>query len=141
VAELLDPVAAAAAGARHGLLASGLPHGGLALSCHKLVEDGARTQILHVPGVFRLDVRPVEDTLQVTTRSLHEQPTRWSTTPAPFTDYGKAGEPSVVGFEFVVSAEPHPIAGRIQLASTLDRDRAVTHFVAHAIVRVVPPAD
>ena len=142
MAELLDPAAAGVAGARHGQLASALPEGGLAVSCHKLVEDGARTQILHVPGLFRLDVRPVEDTLQVTTRSLHERPTRWSTSQAPFTDYGETGgetrEPSVVGFGFVVDAEPHPLAGRISVASTLDRESGVTHFVAHAIVREVP---
>jgi hypothetical protein len=132
--------AAAAAGAAHGQLASALPGGGMALSCHKLVEDGARTQILHVPGLFRLDVRPVEDTLQVTTRSLHAAPTRWSTSDAPFADYGgEAREPSVVGFSFVVEADPHPLAGRISLASTLDRGSGLTHFVAHAIVREVPP--
>ncbi len=85
---LLDPAAATAA--PHGQIASALPEGGLAVSCHKLVEDGARTQILRVPGLFRLDVRPVEDTLQVSTRSLHSAPTRWSTAEAPFTDYGKA---------------------------------------------------
>ena len=131
--------AAARAGAAHGQLASALPGGGMALSCHKLVEDGARTQILHVPGLFRLDVRPVEDTLQVTTRSLHAAPTRWNTSDAPFADYGgEAREPSVVGFSFVVDAEPHPLAGRISLASTLDRDSGLTHFVAHAIVREVP---
>jgi hypothetical protein len=144
VPEVLEPTAAAEAGARHGQLASALPGGGLALSCHKLVEDGARTLILHVPGLFRLDVRPIEDTLQVTTRSLHERPTRWTTSETPFTDYGKTGgetrEPSVVGFSFVVDAEPHPLAGRISLASTLDRDSGVTHFVAHALVREVPPA-
>ena len=133
---LLDPVAATAA--PHGQLASGLPDGGLSVSCHKLVEDGARTQILQVPGLFRLDVRPVEDTLQVTTRSLHSAPTRWSTAEAPFTDYGKAEEPAVVGFSFVVEAEPHPLAGRVSLASTLDRESGVTHFVAHAVVREVP---
>jgi hypothetical protein len=138
VPDVLD--AAAAVQPRHDQLASALPEGGLALSCHKLVEDGARTQMLHLPGVFRLDVRPVEDTLQVTTRSLHERPTRWTTAETPFTDYGgESPEPSVVGFSFVVDAEPHPIAGRISLASTLDRDNAVTHFVAHAIVREVPP--
>ena len=136
----LDPAAIGAAAAAHGQLASGLPHGGLALSSHKLVEDGARALILYVAGVFRLDVRPVEDTLQVTTRDLHDAPTRWSTTPAPFSDYSRAREPAVVGFEFVCEAEPDPIAGRIQLASTLDRDRLVTHFAAHAIVRVVPAA-
>ena len=135
---LLDPAAATAAA--HGQLASALVDGGLAISCHKLVEDGARTQILHVPGLFRLDVRPVEDTLQVSTRSLHRAPTRWSTAETHFTDYGKAAEPAVVGFSFVVEAEPHPLAGRISLASTIDRESGLTHFVAHAIVREVPSA-
>jgi hypothetical protein len=135
---LLDPAAATAAA--HGQLASALVDGGLAISCHKLVEDGARTQILHLPGLFRLDVRPVEDTLQVSTRSLHSAPTRWSTGEAQFTDYGKAAEPAVVGFSFVVEAEPHPLAGRISLASTIDRESGLTHFVAHAIVRQVPAA-
>jgi hypothetical protein len=142
VAELLDPRAATLE--PHGQIASALSEGGLALSCHKLVEDGARVQMLHVPGLFRLDVRPVQDTLQVTSRSLHEAPTRWSTSQTPFTDYGKTGEdtrePSVVGFSFVVDADPHPLAGRISLASTIDRETGVTHFVAHAIVREVPSA-
>jgi hypothetical protein len=139
VAEALHPAAVAAVGARHGQIASALPLGGLAVSCHKLIEDGARAQILYVPGLFRLDVRPVEDTLQVTTRSLHERPARWTTSENPFVDYGgETQEPSVVGFTFVVEAEPHPIAGRISVASTLDRDTGVTHFVAHAIVREVP---
>jgi hypothetical protein len=141
VAELLDPAAATAAA--HGQLASGVPLGGLALSCHKLVDDGARTQLLHVPGLFRLDVRPVEDTLQVTTRSLHDAPTRWSTSESQFSEYHdkiEGREASVVGFTFVVDCEPFPIAGRISITSTVDRDRAITHFVAHAIVREVPPA-
>lgn len=142
MADLLD--ATRAADARHAQIASALSNGGLALSCHKLVEDGARAQLLRVPGLFRLDVRPVEDTLQVTTRSLHDHPTRWSTSREPFVDYGKTGEhtpePSVLSFSFVVEAEPYPLAGRITIASTVDRERAITHFVAHAIVRVVPPA-
>jgi hypothetical protein len=140
---LLDPRAAAAAGAPHGQLASALADGGLALSCHKLVEDGARATILLAPGLFRLDVRPVEDTLQVTTRSLHDAPMRWSTSETQFSEYHdkpEGREPSVVRFTFVVDAEPFPVAGRISLASTVDRDGGPTHFVAHAIVRQVPPA-
>jgi hypothetical protein len=142
VTGLLDPARATAV--RHGQLASALSHGGLAISCHKLVEDGARTQLLHVPGLFRIDVRPVQDTLHVTTRSLAPGPMRWNTSREPFTDYGKRGEdtrePAVVGFSFVVQAEPHPLAGRISVASTVDRDSGMTHFVAHAIVRAVPPS-
>jgi hypothetical protein len=139
---LLDPGAAAEAAARHGQLASGLPGGGLALSCHKLVEDGARVMMLLAPGLFRLDVRPLEDTLQVMTRSLHEG-ARWGTQPAAATDYGRKAEetpePSRADFTFFAELEPRPVLARITLSSTIDRERGVTHFVAQAIVREVEP--
>ena len=139
---LLDPAAAAAAAARHGQLASGLPGGGLALSCHKLVEDGARVMLLLAPGMFRLDVRPVEDTLQVMTRSLHEG-ARWGTEPSAATDYGRKAEqtpePARADFTFFAELEPRPILARIALTSTVDRERGLTHFVAQAIVREVEP--
>jgi hypothetical protein len=136
---LLDPSASAQAGAPHGQLASGLVGGGLSLSCHKLIEDGARALILIAPGLFRLDVRPVEDTLQVMTRSLHETPARWGTEEAPVTQYGKRAEdtpePHRVEFSYYLEVEPAPILARIMLASTVDRDRGLTHFVAQAVVR------
>ena len=138
---LLDPEAAAAAGAAHGQMASGLVGGGLAISCQKLVEDGARTMILLAPGLFRLDVRPVEDTLQVMTRSLHAEEGRWGTEQEPVTDYGKKAqdtpEPYRLEFSFYLELEPHPIMARILLNSTVDKDRGLTHFVAQAVAREV----
>ena len=137
---LLDPGPAAEAGARHHQLATGLPGGGLALSCHKLVEDGARVMLLLAPGLFRLDVRPVEDTLQVMTRSLHEG-ARWGAQPSAATDYGRKAEdtpePARADFTFLAELDPLPVLARIEIASTVDRERGVTHFVAHAIVREV----
>ena len=50
VSALLDVAAANAAGAAHGQIASALPDG-IALSAHKLVEEGARAQLLILPGV------------------------------------------------------------------------------------------
>ena len=139
---VLDPARAAKAAAHHGQLASGLPGGGMALSCHKLVEDGARVMLLLAPGLFRLDVRPVEDTLQVMTRSLHEG-ARWGAQPSAATDYGRKAEdtpePSRADFTFLAEIEPRPVLARIEIASTVDRERGVTHFVAHAIVREVEP--
>ena len=139
---MIDPGEAARAAARHGQLASGLPGGGLALSCHKLVEDGARVMMLLAPGLFRLDVRPVEDTLQVLTRSLHEG-ARWGTEPDAVTDYGRTAadtpEPSRAAFTFYAELAPRPILARIALLSTVDRAAGLTHFVAHAIVREVEP--
>jgi hypothetical protein len=141
-ASLLDPGPAAAAGARHGQLASGLPGGGLAISGHKLVEDGARALVLIAPGLFRLDVRPVQDTLQVMTRSLVPD-ARWGTDQLPTTgtEQGAAGaeEPARVAFSFYADLAPRPVLARITLASTVDRERGVTHFVAHAVVRETEP--
>jgi hypothetical protein len=138
--DLLDPGPAAEAGARHGQLASGLPGGGLALSCHKLVEDGARAMILLAPGLFRLDVRPLEDTLQLMTRSLQPD-ARWGTEEAPQTDYGRKAEetpePARVAFTFFADIAPRPVLARIVLFSTIDRERGVTHFLAQAIAREV----
>ena len=133
---MIDPHAAATAAARHGQLASGLPGGGMALSCHKLVDDGARVMLLLAPGLFRLDVRPVEDTLHVMTRSLHEG-ARWGTEPEA--RYARKEEPSRAEFTFYAELDPRPILARIEVLSTIDRENAVTHFVAHAIVRDVDP--
>lgn len=133
---MIDPAVAAQAGARHGQLASGLLGGGMALSCQKLVEDGARVMLLLAPYLFRLDVRPVEDTLHVMTRSLHEG-ARWGTEPE--TRYARKEEPSRAEFTFYAELDPRPILARIELLSTIDRDAGLTHFVAHAIVREVDP--
>ena len=70
--DALDPGAASVAGAAHGQLANALPDGGLALSGHKLVEEGARALLLYVPGLLRIDVCPLEDGLQVIPRALRD---------------------------------------------------------------------
>ena len=140
---VLDPGPAAEAGARHHQLASGLPGGGLALSCQKLVEDGARVMLLLAPGLFRLDVRPREDTLQVMTRSLR-QGARWGTSPEAATDYGRKAdetpEPARADFTFFAEVDDRAVLARVMLLSTIDRDRGLTHFVAHAILREVDPS-
>jgi hypothetical protein len=140
---LLDPGPAAEAGARHHQLASGLAGGGLALSCHKLVEDGARVMLLLAPGLFRLDVRPREDTLQVMTRSLHPG-ARWGTSPEAATDYGRKAdatpEPARADFTFFAEVDDQAVLARVMLLSTIDRDRGLTHFAAHAILREVDPS-
>jgi len=140
---LLDPGPATAAGAAHGQLASSLPGGGLAISCHKLVEDSARALVLLAPGLLRLDARPVEDTLQVMTRSLREG-ARWGTSPEAATDYGRKAdetpEPARAEFTFFAQVDEQAVLARVMLLSTIDRERGLTHFVAHAILREVDPS-
>jgi hypothetical protein len=142
VSELLEPRAAAEAGAAHGQLASALPGGGLALSCHKLVDDASRCAILLAPGLFRLDVHPVEDTLQVMTRSLHAVPARWELVDdAAVREYAAseahAAEPYRLEWAIEIPLEPRPIRGRVSLAMTVDLERALAHFVAQAVLREV----
>ena len=98
--------------------------------------------LLLAPGLFRLDVRPVEDTLQVMTRSLHEG-ARWGTEPSAATDYGRKAEdtpePSRAEFTFYAELEPRPVLARIALRPPSTASAGLTHFVAHAIVREVEP--
>jgi hypothetical protein len=128
---LLDPTQAASAGAAHGQLASAVACG-LRLSCHKLVEDAARATILLVPGLLRLDVRPVEDTLQVFSRALHPVLPRWELV-AGTADEAATDEP--YRLEWLVNAplDPRPVRGRVAVSMTVDFARGVAHFVAQAV--------
>jgi hypothetical protein len=135
----LDPGPATEIGAAHGQLATPLPEGGMALSGHKLVEEGARSLLLYVPGLLRIDVRPLEDTLQVIPRELRDVPAHWQAEDAAFTEYGKTAEetpqPAIVRFQLLLEAEPYPIAGRLLLSYTRAFEHGPTHFVGHAILR------
>jgi hypothetical protein len=139
----LDVAPVSAAGAPHGQLASALPEGGLAVSAHKMVDEGARALLIWVPGLLRIDVRPLEDTLQVIPRELLEVPAHWQAEDAAFTDYGKTAEetpqPAVVRFQLLLETEPLPIAGRLLLSYTRACSHGPTHFVGHAILREIPP--
>jgi hypothetical protein len=132
---LLDPSEAASAGAPHGQLASAMP-GGLRLSCHKIVEDAARATILLVPGLLRLDVRPLEDSLQVFARALHPVPPHWQLAGGT-ADEAATDEP--YRLEWLVDAplDPRPVRGRVAVEMTVDFDRGVAHFVAQAVFREV----
>ncbi len=139
--ERLEPGAAAAAGAAHGQLASVLSGGGIALSGHKLVDQGARALLLHLPGVLRLDVRPLEDGLQVIPRALCDAEMGWELETAAMTDYGRKAEetalPALVAFKMALWTEPYPLAGRFLVSYTRAGEHAPSHFAAHAIIQEV----
>ena len=139
--ELLEPHAAAAAGAAHGQVASSLAGGGIAVSGHKLVEQGARAMVLHLPGLLRIDVRPLEDGLQVIPRVLSGAQIVWEIDPTAKTDYGRrAAEtplPALVVFRMALMTEPRPLVGRVVVSYTRSGQHAPTHFAAHAAIREV----
>jgi len=134
---LLDPRAAAEAGAPHGQLVSALTGGGLVLTCHKVIDDDARALILLAPGLFRMDVRSHDDSLEVMSRALHAVPARWGTheSPAgasPAADGYQAGR---MAWTVVIDLRPEPITASIELRMTSDRATRTAHFAAHAVIR------
>jgi len=58
--------------ARHGQIVTPLGDGSLAVSCGKTLEGDVRAALLRIPGVVRIDVRCVEDTIHLLARSLGE---------------------------------------------------------------------
>jgi len=102
----------------------------------KAVEDAARATVLLVPGLLRLDVRPLEDSLQVFARALHAVPPRWE--PIGGTAEDAAGE-EAYRMEWRVDAplEPYPVRGAVRLAMTTDWEQGVAHFVVQAVLREV----
>ena len=137
---MLDHAAAATAGAGHGQLASETA-AGIGLTGQKIVEEGARAQLLIVPGILRIDVRPLEDGLQVIPRVLGDMPLGWELDTSAMTDYGRTAEetrlPALVAFRLAVWDEQQPLAGRVVVSYTRGAEHGPTHFSAHAIIQQV----
>ena len=138
--DVVDVAAASDAGAAHGQIASPMPDG-IALSGHKLVDEGARALLLILPGVLRIDVRPLPDGLQVVPRPLGGVQLGWEVDPSAVADYGKTAaetaEPALVAFRMAVWTEPMPLAGRLLLSYTRDHAHGPTHFVGHVVLQQV----
>ena len=141
MADPLAPGPATAAGAVHGQLASSLAGGGLALSGQKLVDEGARALLLFMPGLLRIDVRPLGDGVQVIPRVLCGAPLGWEVDPAAMTEYGRTAEetmlPALVAFLVALWTEPDPVAGRVIVSYTRAGEHRPSHFAAHAVLQRV----
>jgi hypothetical protein len=140
VSARLDAGAANAAGAGHGQIASAVADG-VAVSAHKLVEEGARAQLLVLPGLLRVDVRPLPDGLQVVPRPLDGTELGWEIDPEAVTDYGKTAVetelPALVRFRIAVWTGEAALGGRLLVGYTRDDRHGPTHFVGHLVMRAV----
>ena len=118
MADLLDPDAAARAGAAIGQLATRLDGGGLLISASRLVEFNCRATILIAPGLFRFDLTPQQETLGLATRPLGDHALRWEAEEASWDSYrdqASRDAPLVLSFT--------------------DRDAGAVHFVAKAEIK------
>jgi hypothetical protein len=92
--------------------------------------------VLLAPGLLRLDARPVQDTLQVMTRSLHERLVRWDLVNEPvLREYKSTDEPFRMTWAVELPLEPRPILGRVSLVMTADLEHGLAHFVTQAVLR------
>jgi hypothetical protein len=108
------------------------------ISAAREVEQGARSVLLLVEGLFRLDVIPHDDTIQTLLRNL-------SPAPAARLRFGAVGGAASAGDELVLStgrfggevvlidgaARERPVA-RILVGSVCHLDRGLTSFTAQA---------
>ena len=143
MSELLDPRAPAEFDARHGQLTTTLAGGGLVLSNHKPIRHSWRSALLCLPGLFRLDVRPFVDTLQVMVRPLHPRTDRWQ---ARIGEHSRWQDPLAEtavpwrgAWVCVLDIEPRAIVAEIDLARTQSADGDVSHLVGHAVIRESAP--
>ena len=136
MADLLDPDAAAEAGAAIGQLATRLPDGGLLISASRLVEINCRAAILIAPGLFRFDLTPQQETLGVAPRPLGDHGLRFQAEESTWDSYRDvASRDAPLELRGLVDIPGDPILAWVHVISFTDRDAAAVHFVAKAEIR------
>ena len=136
MADLLDPDAAARAGAAFGQLATRLGGGGLLVSAARLVEFNCRATILIAPGLFRLDLTPQQETLGFAPRPLGDHALRWEADEASWDSYrDQASRDAPLELRGVVDIPGDPILAWVHVLSFTDRDAYAVHFVAKAEIK------
>jgi len=136
MADLLDPDAAARAGAAIGQLATRLDGGGLLISASRLVEFNCRATILIAPGLFRFDLTPQQETLGLAPRPLGEHALRWEAEEASWDSYrDQASRDALLELRGLVDIPGDPILAWVHVLSFTDRDAGAVHFVAKAEIK------
>lgn len=114
-----------------GQLTSPLPGGGIALSCSKPIEEGARAALLLAPGLFRLDITPREDTLKIQVRNLSSGPCEWTDGGQPLVLLAFDG-PAISAHTLRIDVDDRRAS--VLVSATRDTERGLMQFVAQALV-------
>jgi len=140
MADLLDPDAAARAGASFGQLATRLDGGGLLISSSRLIEFNCRATMLIAPGLFRFDLTPQQETLGMAPRPLGEHGLHWEAEEASWDAYrDPEHRDAPLELRGVVDIPDDPLLAWVHVLSFTDRDAGAVHFVAKAEIKR-PPA-
>ena len=136
MADLLDPDAAARAGAAIGQLATRLDGGGLLISSARLIEYNCRAAILIAPGLFRFDLTPLQETLGIAPRPLGDHGLRFQAEESTWDSYRDvASRDAPLELRGIVDIPDDPLLTWVHVISFTDRDAGAVHFVAKAEIR------
>jgi hypothetical protein len=123
----------------HNQIASRLADGGLMLSCNKLVGNGWRVTMMHVPGLVRFDVRAHGDSMQAMLRPLYDG--LWGAQNLYSSPWGtKANEAEVpwrATWQCGMEIEGTRLMARIDLAAAWSDSTGLAHLSSVAVVRPV----
>jgi hypothetical protein len=134
--DLLDPDAAALAGASFGQLATRLDGGGLLISASRLIEFNCRATILIAPRLFRFDLTPQQETLGLAPRPLGEHSLHWQAEEASWDAYrDPASREAPLEMRGVIDIPDDPLLAWVSVLSFTDRDAGAVHFVAKAEIK------
>ena len=140
MADLLDPDAAASAGATFGQLATRLDGGGLLISSSRLIEFNCRATMLIAPGLFRFDLTPQQETLGMAPRPLGDHGLHWEAEEASWDAYRDPAKRDLpLELRGVIDIPDDPLLAWVHVLSFTDRDAGAVHFVAKAEIKR-PPA-
>jgi hypothetical protein len=132
--DLLDADRAAEAGAVWGQAATRPPWGGLVVAAAGFVEYGVRATMLIVPGLFRIDLQPMRETLSVRLRELGPHPTTWQASADTWDSLRTAGsnDPMTIHGSFDVPGRP--LAAEVHMVTIADVEAGGAYVVARAAV-------
>lgn len=132
--QMMDPDLVAEVGDLWGQTAANMDDGTLVVSSARLLEFGSRGTMILVPGLFRFDLAPDEESVGVTLRELKRVPVRWQADMSTIDGFRReVGDPLV--FQGVFTFPEGSIGVTLQVLSVTDGDQNGVHLVAKAAVR------
>jgi hypothetical protein len=132
--DLLDADRVAEAGAAWGQVATRPPWGGLVLGGARFVEYGVRTTMLIVPGLFRLDLQPLRETLSVRLRELSPYPTQWEANAETWDALRHPGRNDPMEIRGAFDVPGGPLAAEVRMVMVADHEAGGAYVVARAAV-------
>ena len=133
IAGVLDCDRIAEAGAAFNQQAARMSGGGIVAAAPRFIEYGARATVLLVPGLFRVDLQPMQETLGLHVRALGPDPVRWEADPEAWDTYRRdSSEP--MQFRGSVDFAGQPLGIEVRAIMITDTEAGGIYLSARAAI-------